>query len=573
MQRRFRTYRILALALASLVAAPLAGAAEGSVAKGQTLLRALREDDVPLAAMLIGEHADVNARDETGATPLMWAAQRRSVDLTTRLLKAHANPNVLSVIGMSALQVAIANHAGDIALLLIDAGAKVNVARAGGETPLMTAARTRQIEVMERLIARGADVNAHESKFNQTALMWSAGHPAQVKLLLEHGADIRARSKIWDVTNAIYTPIVSTVGVTGIPWNHDGEFVSKTGGQSALFFAVQYDDIDSTRALLDAGIDVNDRSADGATALLIALYKWNWPSEDSAHLHAPRFDPDMAMANLLLDRGAKVNVTDAEGYTPLHGAVLGLVPHPRLVDNVRVTDAAVAAAKPPVDPESCMALVKRLLESDADPNAMTRYPTPGSISAVRINPVPPGSTPLHIAALSGNIQLVEMLVARGGDPNLTRQDGHSPLSVSVKINDLPVTSVLVADGGDVKRTYSPADELGDPVKPVARARANESILHIAAAAGAYDVIAFLAQHGAPLESANDKGETPLDLADAQERFRYARATQDAASLQAELGDDLTRHHVVRETRTSDLIKKLLSTKAASSAPPSRVSGF
>jgi ankyrin repeat protein len=573
MQGRFHTYRTLAFALAWLLAAPFAGAADGSVAKGQALLRALREDDVPLAATLIGEHADVNGRDETGATPLIWAAQRRSLDLTARLLKAHADPNVLSVNGLGALQVAIANHAGEIALLLIDAGAKVNVARAGGETPLMSAARTGQIEVMQRLIARGADVNAHESKFNQTALMWSAGHPAQVKLLIEHRADIRARSKIWDVTNAIYTPIVATVGVTGIPWNHDGEFASKTGGQSALFFAVQNDDIDSTRALLDAGVDVNDRSADGATALLIALYKWNWPSDDSAHLHAPRFDPDIAMANLLLDRGAKVNVTDAEGYTPLHGAVLGLVPHPRLVDNVRVTDGAVAAAKPPVDPESCMALVKRLLDSDADPNAVTRYPTPGSISAVRINPVPPGSTPMHIAALSGNVRLVEMLVARGGDPNLMRQDGHSPLSVSVKINDLPVTSVLVAHGGDVKQTYSPADLLGDPVNPVARARADESIMHIAAAAGAYDVIAFLAQNGAPLELVNDKGETPLDLADAQERFRYARVTQDAASLQAELADDPAKHHVIRETRTSDLLKKLLSTKATSSARPSRVSGF
>ena len=573
MLRRVKTHRILGLALAPLLAARLAGAADDALAKGQALLGALRQADMPLAATLIGARVDVNVRDEAGATPLMWAAQRRSTDLTERLIKAHADPNLVSANGLGPLQVAIANHAADIALLLIDAGAKVNVARANGETPLMTAARTGQLEVMQRLIAHGADVNARDAKFNQTALMWSAGHPAQVKLLIAHGADLRARSRTWDVTNTIYTPIVSTVGVTGIPWNHEGEFVSKTGGQSALFFAVQNDDIESTRALLDAGLDVNDRAADGSTALLLALYKWSWPSSDTEHLHAPRFDPDIAMANLLLDRGADVNVTDAAGYTPLHGAVLGLVARPRLVDNVRVSDAGIAAAKAPTDAQSCMALVKRLLDLHADPNAMTRFPTPGSIGNVRINPVPPGSTPVHIAALSGNVELAELLLARGGDPNLTRQDGHSPLSVSVKINDLPMASALVAHGGDVKHIYSPADQLGDPIKPVARARSKESILHIAAAAGAYDVIPFLAQHGAPLDLVNDKGETALDLADAQERFRYARATQDAASLQAELGDDPARHNVVRETRTSDVLKKLLSTKTVSKQVPSRVSGL
>src|SRR4029434_9126344 len=44
----------------------------------------------------------------------------------------------------------------------------------------------------------GASANAKENSKSQTALMWAAseGHPAVVKLLIDRGADVNARSKI-----------------------------------------------------------------------------------------------------------------------------------------------------------------------------------------------------------------------------------------------------------------------------------------------------------------------------------------------------------------------------------------
>ena len=77
-------------------------------------------------------------------------------------------------------------------------------------------------------------MNAREKKFGQTALMWAAGHPDAVRLLVERGADVRATSKVWDITATIYTPTTSTIGKTGIPWNNDGVYTSKQGGQNAL---------------------------------------------------------------------------------------------------------------------------------------------------------------------------------------------------------------------------------------------------------------------------------------------------------------------------------------------------
>ena len=79
------------------------------------------------------------------------------------------------------------------------------------------------------LIARGADVNAKEPSQNQTALMWAAAehHPDVVKLLIEQGADLQARTK---------------------------------NGFTALHFAAREGDIESARLLLAAGIDINIRS-------------------------------------------------------------------------------------------------------------------------------------------------------------------------------------------------------------------------------------------------------------------------------------------------------------------------
>jgi ankyrin repeat protein len=565
---RRRQFALIPIVLAlGLLSVHATAASRDSKASGQALLSALRDADEPRAIALIDRHADVNSRDETGTTPLAWAAQRRSLDLLRRLLEAGANPNSVSENGLGPLQIAISNHSTDIALLLLDKGARANVARDNGETALMTAARTSQLEVMRRLIARGADVNAREEMFHQTALMWSADYPEQVKLLIAHGADVRARTKAWDVTNTIYTPPVITIGITGIPWNHSGEYVSKKGGQNALFFAVQKHDLESVRILLDAGVDPNEPAADGSTALLLALYKWGYaemyrPNAEVFRLPSLPFEPNLRVANLLLDRGAKVNVADAAGYTPLHGAVLGLVTEQQLdppIDGEPERDAS--ARRVPVDLKEGLALIIRLLELQADPNAQTRYPTPGPIGAVRINPAPPGSSPLHVAALSGNTAVMEVLIARGGDPNRLRQDGHSPLSVAVKADDLPMAKLLVAHGGNVKQIFDPADSLADPVKPIARPRTRQTILHIAAAAGAYKVIPFLAEQGAPLQLRNGEGETLLELADAQERFRYVRES-DAKAVNERVGSRKAQGTVTRQTNTTDTIKQLMNSRTA-----------
>jgi ankyrin repeat protein len=249
-----RALRLCLLAGCTVLSAPGAGSRAA-------LIEAVQNDDRAAVAALLNKHADVNVREDDGATALAWAAVRCNQEIAALLLNAGADPNLANEQGIGPLYLAITNGSTAMVQLVLAHGANANLAREDGETPLMTATRLGQIEVMRMLLDRGANVNAREKKFGQTALMWATGQLEAVRLLVQRGADVQAKSKTWDITSTIYTPTTSTIGKTGIPWNNDGVYTSKQGGQNALLFAVQKHDLESVKVLLDAGVDaVSPRS-------------------------------------------------------------------------------------------------------------------------------------------------------------------------------------------------------------------------------------------------------------------------------------------------------------------------
>lgn len=528
------------------------------------LLDAVRSDDRPAVEQLLKQGANPNDRESDGATPLAWAAVRANPDITALLLNAKADPNLTNELGIGPLSLAITNGAPKIVDQLLAANANPNVARENGETPLMTAARLGQVDVMKRLLVKGANPNAREKKFGQTALMWAAGRPEAVRLLLEFGADVRAVTNTWEIKYTNYLPTTVTLGKTGIPWNNDGDYTAKKGGLNALFFAVQKNDLESAKLLLNAGLDANTPSADGTTPLLAALYKWDPPKgtfipgrgAPATAGSSQRFNPDLAMASLLLDHDANVKAVDGSGYTPLHGAALAVAKAARSGARLRgaygQNAAALALGTDDVAATlpDALNIVRRLLEAGADPNAKTNYPTGGPAGDVRINPAPPGSTPLHIAASSNSVELVKLLTAKGANPNQLRKDGHSPLSASVLAGDVPVVRELLAQGGDIKARWSPQDKIPDPVEAITLARANQTILHLAAIEGKPELLEFLAAKGAPLNEKNSLDETPLELADKQERYREAIQRQGAD------GDPEKLSKITRKTQATTTLKKL-----------------
>ena len=209
-------------AVAALLVFALAATATGD----SRLVDAARNRDHRALRALLNQRADVNGRADDGATALLWAAHWNDLDAADLLIRAGADTNAANDLRITPLSLACTNGSAPLVERLVTAGANPNTPIATGETPIMTCAASGSADAVRTLIARGADVNVNEPVQNQTALMWAASqrHPAVVKALVEHGADLRARTR---------------------------------KGFTALHFAAREGDIESARLLLAAGLDVN----------------------------------------------------------------------------------------------------------------------------------------------------------------------------------------------------------------------------------------------------------------------------------------------------------------------------
>src|SRR4051794_2006632 len=120
--------------------------------------QAIRNDDLA-ALKSLALSADINARDQRGATPLMYAAAFGNAAQVKLLLKAGAEVNARNTFNASALIWA----GGDPvkSTMLIESGADVNVKTQQGRTPLLMAAKRQgNADLVRLLVAKGADVHA-----------------------------------------------------------------------------------------------------------------------------------------------------------------------------------------------------------------------------------------------------------------------------------------------------------------------------------------------------------------------------------------------------------------------------
>lgn len=182
--------------------------------------------DLEKTRVLVEHGADVNAKSEDSRTPLMIAAGRPGGAPIVKYLLAHgANPNPTAKPSAESSPLLEASLAGDpeSIQLLLDKGAQpkeggtaiANVVGADCAKcldllmalkldkkeytiALQSVAVVNKPALVKQLLDRGADVNDVDST-GRTALMYAAVsdvHPVeQIRMLLEHKADVNAKSK------------------------------------------------------------------------------------------------------------------------------------------------------------------------------------------------------------------------------------------------------------------------------------------------------------------------------------------------------------------------------------------
>ena len=521
----------VAALMVTLTAAPRA-AGPTSIADA-----AMRGDRADVLA-LIKQGADVNAPQGDGVTALHWAARQGDAELATALVAAGANVRAATRFGVyTPLHLAAERGSASIVKTLLRSGAAVDARTGTGATALMLASASGETTAVAALLDKGADVNAREYDRLQTPLIFAAANNRleAVRLLIARGADKNAATKLTDLSalsrngenpdgrNLAVKPETRPrppkILVPGVERQHlFNEQVAWQGGMTPLLYAVRQGHAEVARALLDAGVDVNQRKGgDNASALLVATVNG-------------QFD----LAAMLLDRGANPNLIAENGVAPLYAAInltwapRAGYPQPRAQANQKL---------------SYLDYMTRLLDAGADPNQrVSKKVWYSNYNFDQSGIDEAGATPFWRAAYGADVAAMKLLVSYGADPVIptvkpverpeTGDVGRREMRDVSGLPPVPVGGPGVppllaaagagfgegfagnshrhAPGGMLAAVMYLVDELGADVN--ARDHEGNTAVHHAASRGDTDMVRYLVSKGADVKAVNREGQTTVDMA-------------------------------------------------------------
>ena len=306
---------------------------------GETVLMTAARTGQPEAVrLLLARGARVDGREKAfGETAVMWAAGQNHGPVIRLLAAAGADLNVQSTVidlppvkvdlatmvttalprgGMTALHYAAREGAPDAAVALAESGANLNVVDPDGLTAMVLAIVNSHFDVAARLVEKGADPNVGD-KVGMAALyaavdmvnppnllnrpkMTPTGPPTAaglVAMLLAHRANPNQTLK---------APLLMR--------QHNTGDASMGDGATPLMRASQIPDLALIRALLDAGANPSLAMKNQTTAPMLIL------GGRGGRAMTPD-TPAYQAIELMLQKGADVNATNTSGETLLHQAI------------------------------------------------------------------------------------------------------------------------------------------------------------------------------------------------------------------------------------------------------------
>jgi uncharacterized protein len=278
---------------------------------GQTaLMWAAAQSHPEMIRTLVDSGADVNARSNVeewerqmtreprekwlppgGLTPLMYAAREGCTECVPVLVAAGADVDLTTPDGLSPVVLALINGHYDAAAALLEAGVDVNLIDYAGRGALYAA----------------VDFNTMPSSNRPAPEVLEERHTALdiITMLLERGADPNAA--------------LGRISPYRAKLDRGNDFVLGNG-TTPLLRAAKAGDIDAMQALLAHGADPTAVTSRGINALMLAAGLGTTEPDTTG-----RFKTEaqaIAAIDMLSERGLDINAIDGRGRTALHGAAL-----------------------------------------------------------------------------------------------------------------------------------------------------------------------------------------------------------------------------------------------------------
>ncbi len=491
------------------------------------LLAAIRSGNGPAIQFLMERNGVVeNINQFTNPdrqTPLSAALSERDFDLASKLLEAGALIEVDKEAGKPFLIDAIETQDEEMLEFLFDNGVDLEYRGTEVSTALAVAASLDNLSLMKRLILKGAEI--YVRGLSGSPLLVDAVREGNLKkfdLLISSGADVNIKNgESIEMTPLSYALESHNKRMQErlLEKGADANVVG-TSGAPLIYEAVSAGDKKTIVRLLDSGANPNVMTTSGETPLAFAIA-----------------GEDLEMVDLLLSNGADASLTSSGGQSPLLVAVAE--------GNIAIANLLIVAGAE-LDKQTLLAkayelrddpLMNLLLYAGADPEST--FPESkervfdaavkdGATGAVRTL-LAAGATigdNLWAALLTGQDDLIRLILQAGADPRQMGPDGEDPLDYCLTRQRYNAARVLLAGGAN----------------PNARFDGSESWLSKSVREGDSDIALTLIESGAKVKDVRAKdGHTLLGWSIAHQMVDVTKAL-----LAAEVDPDGQERSPARE---------------------------
>ena len=413
------------------------------------LAAALGGRNFALADRLLKAGADQNVENAAGIPFLLKAVEERDKEMLDYLLSKSADVNYQGAHAVRAIAIASSNNDLDTMRRLFDAGADPNERGIMGSPLLVEAVKEQSAEKFSLLIERGASVNAEVELGSETpvsALSYAIelGNVAMQEALLEKGASPEVFDEV---------------------------------GNPVLVRVVRDLDQETTDRLLSAGAspDIADREGDYPLGIALDAEDLDFVDLLLEHSADPSFAPEgeltpleraisqgqIAAANQLILAGADLDEENmlAMAYEgrddPMMSLLLasGVSPESKLpgtgerVFDAAIHDGATSAVRTLLAAGASIGdnlwaalltgqddLIRLILDAGADPRQLG----------------PEGQDPLDFCLKQQRYKAARNLLDGGANPNARFDDSESWLTKSIREGNSDIALALIEAGAEVK---------------------------------------------------------------------------------------------------------------------------
>jgi len=310
------------------------------------------------ASWLMEDNVNVNVRDSTGRTALIYASQRGDANIVNLLIIHGANVIISlrsertaldeAVLGghepvvrlllehgadansrprqdKAALQVAVEGAHDAVVRALLEYGGDANASGADGKTVLEIAVMKRGEGIVRALLEHGADVNASGAD-NETMLEMAVRKRCEgiVRALLEHGADANAsgaddktvlKMAVWEGHEGIVRALLEHGADVQGKDTHPPLYLASYQGCKAI-----------VKLLLDHGADVTPKAKGNSTALQVAARNGHKKSTTIASLLLEHGPAQKSSGHAALQRYSGVRSWSILPFSPLQPFIIPAPP-------------------------------------------------------------------------------------------------------------------------------------------------------------------------------------------------------------------------------------------------------